>query len=254
MTTSQNQATCTDPLAELLVPLSQGQLGAEESGRVLDHVESCPTCSKELDFLADVVTAATADARTAGSRSQGAPAARPAPPPAEGKLIRFPFGLVTALAAAAAILLLVVPQFLGSDASVASFSTWSRPDYSGVRFGDEFETAMQPYVQGDDQAAEAALSAWIAGGGAQDVMAYYYRAATRIELGRLEEARDDLIAGRELAQGVWLEATQWSLANVHLMLDDADAALSLLDEIAQGTGSKQAAAAELATEVRSATR
>lgn len=253
MTTSQNEATCTNPIAELLVPLSQGQLGAEDSGRVLDHVERCAACSKELDFLADVVTAAAPSrARGAapvqtlpqserGHRIAGAPA---------GRIHRFPFGLLGALAAAAAVLFFVVPLFLAPDAPVAPYAQWTRPTYQPVRGHDAFEAAMLLYLQGLDAEADAALTELIESAPEPDVLAYFYRAAARVELERTAEARDDLLVALGLASGGLRDHTLWNLANVHLLLEDADAALPLLDELSAGTGDLKNVATELAAAVR----
>jgi len=256
MTSPKN---CTDPISELLVPLAQGQLGAEDSGRVLDHIEHCPACSTELDFLADLVTAA-AD----GSPSESARTA--SPPAAAGKLLRFPYGLLGGLAAAAALLFLVVPMFLAQDeVSVAPYAEWTRPTYRPIRTADAFEQAMTAYneIEGADgeairdinTAVEAALTELIETSTQPlDARAYLYRAAVRVELERTAEARDDLIEAAALGGALSRDHVLWSLANVHLMLDDADEALSILATLAEGDGTFKDVAAELAAEVRAATR
>jgi tetratricopeptide (TPR) repeat protein len=214
--------TCKDPMAEKLASLARGELGAEESGRVLEHVERCDACSAELDFLADVVQAA------ATSGVPGRKAARTADK--RSLMLR-----LVPLAAAAALLLFLVPRFVGPGApDVRPLARWTLPAYVEPPIQrseeDRFSAAMRSYLHKDYAAAESVLTE-IVGDELEpaDAPALLYRGAARVELGRLAEAEQDFEACVRLASsGRVCELALWSLANVRLLRNDADGARETL--------------------------
>lgn len=225
--------TCDHPLAAQLVPLAQGQLGAEESGRVLEHVERCPACSAELDFLSDVVQAA------AEHGAQDEAAARPA------DRRRLPFW-VAGLAAAAVLLLFLVPRlFAPAPPGVVELAQWTPPPYVEPPIprgeDDDFGTAMRAYALGNYAAVEEALSRLLGRHGGEhapaDAPALLYRGAARVELGRLADAERDLALAAELAQSSTLrEHALWCLANLRLLRADVPGARAALERLAAERG------------------
>jgi hypothetical protein len=208
------------------VPLAQGQLGADESGRVLEHVERCPACSAELDFLSDVVQAA------AEPGVQDEATARPA------DRRRLPFW-AAGLAAAALLLLFLGPRLFAPDGpGVVELAQWTPPPYIEPPIprgeDDDFGTAMRAYSRGDYAATEQFLSRLLGEGepAPADAPALLYRGASRVELGRLADAERDLGLAAELAQPAPLrEHALWCLANVRLLRGDAPGARAALERL-----------------------
>ena len=233
--------TANDPFADKLVAFAAGELDAQEAGLVIDHLETCKSCSQELDFLADLVSASGEVAED----EQAAP--RPA-----GLLRRFPVW-ATALAAAAAVLLLIVPRLTSTAPSVAGWADRSLPAYVPVDVrsdeGAAFARAMQPYVEDDFAAAEVALSEYLADQPEDAAQASFFRAMSRVQLDDLAGAAGDLRRAHEQGGGFLRERAGWWLAQVALMREDLGRARTLLSEIAAEDGEFAPNAVELLNEL-----
>jgi len=150
---------CAPSYHDRLVELAQGALSGPEADRLLEHVLSCPKCSEELDFLADLTTAV--------ARVEPAPGKQPEPHGAQVLSLERPFWRRRAvLAAAAAILLagIIAPIVLRNRPSLRELADIRPiPFVEGVLRSKDvereprFQEAMRSYSLGDFAAAAAAL-------------------------------------------------------------------------------------------------
>jgi hypothetical protein len=221
-----------DPFAGRLADFAAGRLDADEAGRVLDHVETCPSCSAELDFLADVV--ATAERGAAAGAPGAVPLAAPAGP---RRLRRLPFWMA-GLAAAALVLFVVGPRWLAgarlADLADRSLPHWTATELRGAD-DDLLRDALQAYERGDRDVARSGLTAWLADHPG-DAEASFWRAMTALADDDLAAADADLAVAVEHGSGFLRERARWRRAQVALLREDAAAARTLLEEIVAEDG------------------
>ena len=221
-----------DPFAGRLAELAAGRLDADEAGRVLDHVETCPSCSAELDFLADVV--ATAERGAAAGAAGAAPLARPAGPRRPSRL---PFWMA-GLAAAALVLFVVGPRWSAgpglADLADRSLPRWTATELRAAD-DDRLRDAREAWERGEHDAARAALTTWLADHPG-DAEASFWRAMTALAADDLAAADADLAVAAERGSGFLRERARWRRAQVALLREDAAAARALLEEIVAEDG------------------
>jgi hypothetical protein len=222
--------SCLAPQHQQLLPFALGELDATACAALLEHVAICPSCSKELDLLADVTAVASH--------------ARPAAAPRGSALLRRA-PRIAAVAVAAFFVLGVLDQLMDSgpdkphfaelaDRSVPPFLV-TDVDASDTPWGDEFESAMESWDRADFAEVDRALSKFL------DVHpdhapARLFRGVARRELGRLVDARADLKLVAEGSQGSLRDQALWLLANVCLQSDLASEANGALDQLAAVDG------------------
>lgn len=232
--------SCLNPLHQRLSGFAHGELPREQALEVLAHAEICPSCSRDLDLYADLITVSSA----ALVRPQGALARWRA------RLPRVVFAVVVGFA-----LLGVMDQVLGpsSRPSHAALAERVLPLTPEVRedepFADELSAALAGWVSGDFAAIEPRLDQFL-DLHPDHASARLYRAFTRREVGKLDGARADLRLLVEGTQGPLHDEAAWALANLELAAGDASAALAALALLERSQGELATRAAELAERVR----
>ncbi len=224
-----------------------GELDALRSAAVLDHVETCAVCSRELDWLADVIAAAPGAAQPLESAVALAPhaSAGRAPRVANGTARAWTWRAAGLLAAAAAVVLF----FCLRASDPAALADRSAPAYVEIELRGvddartrSFAAAMQPYVRGDYAQAVKALSQYLEAH-PEDPPARFYRGAARFQVGDLDGARDDLeLCARwtepKGATSVLLrEHARWVLAQIELVAGHLAQARKFLEALAAEHGS-----------------
>lgn len=224
---------CTDRFAALLAEMAAGQLEAEGSRRVLEHVEGCAACSQELDALAGLVGALAerVDARRAESarrewhRWAGLAAAA-------ALLVLFGGWLASRRAAspgAEHVAALVDRRPITAPASLL------RGD--GAQRGAAFERGMEAYRAGDYARASRELAALHAERAGDRLVGLYLG----IALLQSRDAADSERAARlfeeiQDAPGLLGERARWYLANARLAAGDVDGARRVLEALVDADG------------------
>lgn len=214
---------CTDPVREELSRLAAGELDAQASGQALAHVERCAECSRELDFLADVLAAAerVPEVRRSSRRHRVV--------------------WVAGLAAAAALVL-----YLARDprsTSVRGFAIdRSIPRFveADLRAPNEplaraFVLAMDPYTRQDFGGAVESLSAFLAKH-ADHGPARFYRGIAALETGDRARAAEDFAAVAASNTGYLGEHARWRLANLRLLEERRGEAVAILRDLRDAGG------------------
>lgn len=214
---------CTDPVRADLARLAAGDLDAESSGRALTHAEQCPECSRELDFLADLLIAVHALPATRRTSNR--------------TWIYWAAGL-----AAAATLVIFLARGRNAesrdgftiDRSIPLFVDGDLRDASEPLKRD-FATAMEPYSRRDFTGAIASLTAFLAQH-ADHGPARFYRGIAALETGDRARAGDDFAAVAASATGYLHEHALWRLANVRLAEARRAEALAILEGLRDAHG------------------
>ncbi len=252
---------------EELVLFYRAEMAEERMESIRDHLVSCPAClalaREAREFL---------DLRAADPLAKVEPTSiagidcHPAVPLRGRKRWR-----TVARVAAALVVVAGAGWALRSFVSVPGpfdGNPWrdlaiARPEYGELEFRGEapprlagssapsFIEAMRPYAQGDDPAAEAALARYLEAHPG-DLEALFYRGASLLLLGRLEEAIESLGAARQSGEGWIRDQAAWFLAVAHLKGGHADAAAATLDSLLAGGRFRQDEARKLRDEIRRA--
>jgi tetratricopeptide (TPR) repeat protein len=228
-------------LSERVTALVLGELGADESARVLEHVETCAECSRQLDFLAEVTTVAARAVPSVRAR-------------------RASLGWRRWIAAAAAVLLVAFIAWRAFDRADdwRELADRSVPVFVAAQLrapppslATELEEAMHGWEQRDFTRVDAALTRFVAAH-AEHAPAYFWRGVARRELGRLDEAESDLRTAAAKSQGYLREHSLWVVANLRLARGELDGTRAALRELEQLEGEFAAKAFELDERLRSA--
>ena len=217
---------CTLERRNQIGELAAGRLDGAVVDALLDHIEVCEACSRELDTVA--VTIAGMERARRGRLVGGF---RP-------RLLR------PAMLAAAALVLLVGglallrPNQEGVEqlAVVTPF-----PASSSVLRGGEgvdesgWEQALSAYSEGDYERAAARLES-LASAGDERALLQLYLGVARLQLGELARARTALALAVENGEGLLAERASWYLGNAHLLAGDASAARPIFERLAAGGG------------------
>jgi tetratricopeptide (TPR) repeat protein len=211
--------SCADPIHDVLPRLAVGELDADASRAALEHVERCADCSRELDFLADLLVAA-----------QSAPEVRKVAP-------RRWAVWIAGLAAAAALVLYLARDArstLTIDRSVPRFveADLRAPDDALAR---AFTEAMAPYTRGEFDGAIASLSEFLKAH-PDHGPARFYRGIAEQESGDVAAAAEDFRAVGAASTGYLGEHAQWRLANLFLSEGRRDEAAAILRALRDARG------------------
>lgn len=228
--------SCPDPQARRLLAYALGHLDALGTKEVMEHVESCALCSRELDDLADLATAA--------ARVETGPGPR---------LGRRTSRTVRIVAAAAVLLIvaLVLQRALDHSPRWSTYADRSVPPFVGIELrapaaapAVDLERAMEGWAARDFPRVERELTDLLR---AQPGHApsHFWRGIARRELGRLQEAEGDLRSAAAQSTGYLREHALWALANLLLQREDAPHAREVLDELEHVDGELAARAREL---------
>jgi len=214
--------TCSPERSEALAALAAGRLDAARALELLEHVERCAACSRELDAVAAIV---------AGTAPAAAPAAAQ-PGRRRSALPR----LSVAIAAAASVLFLLGLGLLwrGSGAApdeIAALATTTPLPASGALLrspsdppsgsgGATWEQAMHAYAAGDFAAAAEGLDA-LAASGDERPLVFLYLGVARLQLAESAAAVSALERAVRDGAGLLRERALWYLGNAHLVAGDA---------------------------------
>ncbi len=211
--------SCADPIHDVLPRLAVGELDAPASQAALEHVERCTECSRELDFLADLLVAA-----------EKAPEVQRARP----RRIAL---WIAGLAAAAALVL-----YLARDARSTLTIDRSIPRFveADLRAPDDplaraFTQAMAPYARGDFVGAVVSLSEFLKAH-PDHGPARFYRGVAEQESGDRASAAEDFTAVGAASTAYLGEHARWRLANLFLLEGRGDEAAAILRELRDARG------------------
>jgi len=234
--------SCTSPIVRELSAFAMGELDEERSRDVLDHVEACASCSRELDLLADLVRLEAEPRALQSTRGEGRTAALPR---------KRPWRWARRIAVAAALLLLALGLFDRAfdpsggavrPADLAALADRSLPSFVAAELrgpeaglASEFELAMQGWQGPDLGAVESSLTRFL-DAHPDHAPARFYRGVARRDLDRLDEARADLRSAVDRAQGPLREHALWCLAQTELLSGDAESAREALRTLRDSGG------------------
>lgn len=227
---------CTPERSEEIGELAGGRLSAAGAAGLIEHVEGCAACSREMDLVADLLHARS-----------GSPAAtwdRSAP--------RWAGGLF-ALAAAAAVLFF----FLRSSAPerrLRDLAQLAPPPSAGLVLRGAaqpeagFEQASAHFAAGDHARAASSLQALLATH-PDDPLVLFYLGLARLQLGELDAAIDALRRAEEAGADLLAEQALWYRVQAHLARDEGAQARALLARLVELDGDYEPNARALLAEL-----
>jgi hypothetical protein len=222
---------CTPQRSHTIGELAGGRLTAGAVEELLDHVESCRPCSRELDDVAALLAAAPA------LRASARPAFWPRA-----------LGL---LGAAAALVLALLLANSGDGRRARELTALADPTplpaLPGVLRGDPADERARPaladYAAGRWPEAARGLAAARAAGDQRPLVALYLGLA-RLQFAP-DEALEPLASAAQAGEGLLAERALWYLAQAHLLRRDEDAARAALTRLVQRSGDYELNAREL---------
>lgn len=229
---------CTPERSEEIGELAGGRLAAADAAGLIEHVEGCAACSREMDLVADLLHVPSRS--LAAGRNLSA--------------ARWAGGLI-ALAAAAAVLFF----FLRSSAPerrVRDLARLSPPPSAGlVLRGDEqpgagFEQASAHFAAGDHARAAEGFQALLATQ-PDDPLVLFYLGLARLQLGELDAAIDALRRAEEAGADLLAEQALWYRSQAHLARDEGAQARALLARLVELDGDYEPNARALLAELES---
>jgi len=225
--------------------LVSGNLPAEPAIGLLDHVETCEACSRELDLAARLVAAAE-------RRGDAAFALSP-----RRRWLRF-------AAVAAAVLVIGFLAWIRLDAArtrraiveLASLEPIAVSDVvlrgaEGNADPERYRRAIERYAAGDFAAAEGEFAALLADAPENPLVALYLGSA-RLQLGQPAEALPPLETAAERGEGLVQERALWYLAGAKLALVDGPGAIEVLERLLALEGDYEPNARDKLSAVREA--
>lgn len=230
---------CTPERSEEIGELAGGRLAAAEAAGLIEHVEGCTACSREMDLVADLLHAP--------SRSLAAGRSRSAP--------RWAGGLI-ALAAAAAVLFffLLFARSSAPERRVRDLARLAPPPSAGLvlRDGVEpeagFEQALARFAAGDHLQAASGFQALLAAR-PEDPLVLFYLGLARLQLGELDAAIDALRRAEEAGSDLLAEQALWYRSQAHLARDEGAQARALLARLVELDGDYEPNARALLAEL-----
>lgn len=228
---------CTPQRSERIAELVGRRLDAAATSELLEHVESCSECSRELDLVADLLHA---------------PALQAVPAAATPRRFALRRVLAAGGLAAAVLLFLFLPtREEGSTEGCQRLARLAPPhvaevllrgesggDVSGSQAAARFSEAMQGFASGDYASAIPMLEGCTREQ-PSNALAFFYLGLARLQLGDREQdalALEALRKAQDLGEGLLAEQALWYRANAHLARGEGEAARLLLLEVIERDG------------------
>lgn len=247
-----NRAQCTDPACEVLLgPYELGLLTEEERIEFEHHLEVCAACREELYVLSSHTDALQADPRRA--------IVHLAPARSWKALLRWRILLPACAGAALALLLLnlggeddwsrlarieVVPY-----AQMETRAPDLRPSDRLIREGMD-AYANEEYAQAAAVLAQAVHQ--MDGATSAGRRVAFYAGLSFLLSSEADSAASYLALARRANLPLIADRATWALAQAHLLREDPDAAVRLLESLAHGSPGYREKAADQLAQIRAA--
>jgi hypothetical protein len=232
---------CTDSRRAQVGDLAAGLLSADRAAELLDHIEACPSCSEELDFLASVTSAL----------------ARRSPASSAGRPVRLRRVLPIALAAGL-LAMLAIPPWLASSRRSSEWAELAATEplplprevlRSSRERPPAYQAALQDYAEGRFAEAAAKLASLH---GESDALVQLYLGLSLYAKGAPADAEPPLRRAAELGEGLLREHALWYLGHAALAQEHPNAALEVFQRLEALAGDYELNAREKAASVRAA--